>query len=106
MGRSLPALTRFFDEHQDQKDEFAILAFHDDRAATFAELDLKLASIVERTWKGRTLPFPILLDSTGETLKTWGIEGFPTTILIDPQGKIVGEADVEALEKALGEKKR
>lgn len=106
MGRSLPALMRFSDEHQDRKDEFAILAFHDDKVETFAELDEKLVSIVEDTWKGRSLPFPILLDSTGETLKTWGIKAFPTTVLIDPQGKIVGEADVEALEQALGEKKR
>lgn len=105
MGGSLPSLMRFLDEHHDRKDEFVILAFHDDRVASFEELDEKLGPIVEKKWKGRALPFPILLDSTGKTLETWGIEGFPTTVLIDPQGRIVGEAGEEALEKALGEKK-
>ena len=99
-------MVRFFDEHQDRKDEFAILAFHDDSVATLAELDQKLAPIVENRWKGRALPFPILLDSTGETIATWGVSGFPTTVLIDPDGNIVGEASEAELEQALGERKR
>ncbi len=106
MGGSLPALVRFFDEHSDQKDEFVILAFHDDSLADFTELDQKLAPIIENRWKGRALPFPILLDSTGETIATWGIGSFPTTVLIDPEGKLVGPVTEDALAERLSQKDR
>jgi AhpC/TSA family protein len=101
VGGSLPSLVRFFDAHQDRKDDFAILAFHDESAPSFEELDQKLAPIIENRWKGRPLPFPILLDSSGETIETWGIHSFPTTVLIDPEGKIVGESEPDALEEIL-----
>ena len=101
MGRSLPSLMRFFDQHQSDRDRFAILAFHDASVKDFAELDAKLAPIVTGMWKGRTLPFPILLDSTGETIASWGIKGYPTTVLIDPEGNLVGEAGEEQLAAAL-----
>src|SRR5438105_2441369 len=52
-------------------------------------------------WNGKDLPFPILLDATGETIKTYEIRKFPTTILIDPEGKLVGEAGEPQLEEKL-----
>jgi hypothetical protein len=52
-------------------------------------------------WRGRDLPFPILLDATGQTLKDYGIRAFPTTLLIDPEGKLVGEAGEKELEEKL-----
>lgn len=97
MGRGLPALVRLQERFKEKQDRFAILAFHDDSVANLAELDLKLAPIQEGTWKGQALPFPILLDASGETIETWGIHGFPTTVLIDPEGKIVGEVGEEQL---------
>ncbi len=97
----MPSLVRFFDERQDAKDRFAILAFHDASVKDFADLDAKLAPIVAKRWGGRELPFPILLDSTGETIETWGIHAFPTTVLIDPEGVLVGEASTAELEAAL-----
>jgi AhpC/TSA family len=54
-------------------------------------------------WRDRDLPFPVLLDSTGQTIKDYGVRAFPTTILIDPQGKLVGEAREEQLEAKLPE---
>jgi len=92
---------RFQDEHQADKDRFAILAFHDASVKDFKELDAKLEAIVANRWNGRALPFPILLDSSGETIESWGITAFPTMVLIDPEGKLVGEASEEQLEEAL-----
>lgn len=90
-----------YEHHEDQRDEFEILAFHDESAKDFAELDVKLKPITDRIWKGKHLPFPILLDSTGETVKLYGIEGFPTLVLIDPEGRIVGQGGEEMLEEVL-----
>jgi hypothetical protein len=92
---------RFYDQHQADKDRFVILAFHDASVKDLAELDAKLAPIVAGVWQGRELPFPILLDSTGETMATWGIHGYPTNVLIDPEGNLVGRATEEDLAAAL-----
>lgn len=103
MGGSLP---RLIDFHEKEKsDRFEILAFHDASVKSFAELDEKLAEIKKKHWKGRDLPFPILLDASGDTVKQFGIHAFPTTILIDPEGRLVGEASEVELKLAL-EKER
>jgi hypothetical protein len=56
-------------------------------------------------WHGRSLPFPILLDAQngqrGATVAAYGIQAFPTTILIDPEGKLVGQVLPELLETKL-----
>ena len=70
----------------------------------FAELDPKLEPIVANAWKGRALPFPILLDATGKTLEAYGITAFPTSVLIDPEGRVVGPDAEERLAEALGKK--
>jgi hypothetical protein len=68
------------------------------------ELDQKLKerNIIDGRWGGKTLPFPILLDPSGETLKMWRIRGFPTMYLIDPKGNVasMGHHGVEDLLRA------
>ena len=102
VGDSLPGLMQLWDEYPDDRDKFAFLAFHDSRAKDFRELDEKLKPIVASTWGGRELPFPILLDATGETVREYGIHTWPTTILIDPAGNVVRGGE-EALRKHLPE---
>jgi hypothetical protein len=94
-------LIEFYEDHKADREKFEILAFHDATAKSFAELDSKLEPIINNAWSGRPLPFPILLDSTGETVETFGISAFPTILLIDPEGRLVGEAKKEELEKHL-----
>ena len=89
MRGSLPGLMKFYDEFKDRRKDFEIIAFHDTKAKTFAELDPKLASVKSQFWGGRDLPFPILLDATGNTLRSFGVSSFPTIIVIDPKGKVV-----------------
>ena len=66
-----------------------------------AELDEKLAPIKKKQWKGRDLPFPVLLDSTGQTVKEWGIRFWPTSILINPEGVLVGQSSLSHLKDHL-----
>jgi hypothetical protein len=96
----LPGLIDLYDAHAKDRDKFEILAFHDGTVKDFAELNKKLEQTRRRLWGGRDLPFPILLDATGQTIKDWDIHAFPTTLLIDPEGKLVGHAG----EDQLGEK--
>jgi hypothetical protein len=97
----LPGLIDFYEEHKDHRDKFEIIAFHDATAKDFGELDKHLPGLREKLWRGRDLPFPILLDSTGKTIKAYDIHSFPTTLLIDPDGKLVGQTSEEDLEKKL-----
>jgi hypothetical protein len=90
-----------YDAYQRHCDKFEILAFHDPSAKDFAELDDKLKPIIRSYWVGKPLPFPILLDSTGTTIKNYGVSHFPTTLLVDPEGKLVGEVSDWELEKKL-----
>jgi hypothetical protein len=97
----LPHLVELYEKHADQRDRFVILALHDTAAKTFAELDPKLEDLQKQAWNGKPLPFPILLDSTGQSLKDYGIEAFPTVVLIDPDGNVVRGGDADSLEKQL-----
>ena len=92
-----------WDEFPELRDRFQIVAFHDDQVSDFTELDEELTPIVEETWKGRELPFPILLDPSGETLKTYGVRSFPTVVLIDPEGKVVADGSEHRLREILEE---
>ena len=107
MGGSLPRLMALYEEYGDLRDRFEILAFHEKNVKSFEDLDAKMAErkVVER-WGGKTLPFPILLDATGETQERYGIEGFPTNVLIDPEGRIVKGGSEKMLEERLEEIRR
>jgi hypothetical protein len=97
----LPGLIDLYQAHTKDRDKFEILAFHDGTVKDFADLDKKMERPRERYWGGQDLPFPILLDATGQTIKDWGVHSFPTTLLIDPEGKLVGQAQEKELEEKL-----
>ncbi len=96
----MPELTKYYNENPND-DRFQILAFHDATAKTFEELDEKCKAPKEKYWDGKDLPFPILLDATGETIKKYDISAFPTMILFDPEGRLVGYASLDSLKEAL-----
>ncbi len=35
-----------------------------------------------------SIPYPVLLDARAEALQPWGIEGYPITVVVDPEGKV------------------
>jgi peroxiredoxin len=56
--------------------------------------------------QSRQLPFPVVIDNTGEIARQFGkVQLTPTTVIIDRQGRIVrhftGEPDFEQLEREL-----
>jgi len=97
VGETIPRLVAFCDQHKDLRPKFEVVVFHDASVRNFEEFDSGVSVAKGRAWNARELPFPVFLDSNGETLRTFGICSFPTTILIDPEGRLVGEADEEVL---------
>jgi thiol-disulfide isomerase/thioredoxin len=72
---------------------------------TAEKLDVALAAVRDNLWKGRDLPFPVALVKTehvpfagaddyavSQSAADYGIWRYPTTVLIDPEGNVVGDA--------------
>ena len=75
-------------------DQAVVIAFHDDSVASLEELDEKLAKIKKDSWRGRDVPFPLLLDKTGTTFRAFEIQQLPTQVLLDPEGRLVARGEV------------
>jgi uncharacterized protein (TIGR03067 family) len=100
---SMPVLIELHEKYADKG--LAIVGVHfdnDGEIDTEAKLDEKLTSIRKGLWKGKDLPFPTALvngtpkgegdnRTRGVTAEQYGILGYPTTILIDKEGKVVGK---------------
>jgi thiol-disulfide isomerase/thioredoxin len=103
--RQLAELIDLYEDHAGERDKFEVLAFHDGTVKDFAEMDAKNERTKQTLWRGRELPFPVLLDAQkgmhGATVEAFGINSFPTTILIDPDGKLVGQISPAMLEQKL-----
>src|SRR5687768_15878716 len=91
----------FYEDYAAHREKFEVFAIHDHAAKSFADLDQKLVRIKKQNWQGKDLPFPILLDGKNNTHKRYGINAWPTGLLIDPDGKLVGQADISTLEAKL-----
>jgi thiol-disulfide isomerase/thioredoxin len=108
VARDLPALTKFYEEHAADRDRFEILAIcntDDENALTIEAFDALAAPVVDVVWAGKQLPFPVLIDGEGRTSGVYGIQGWPTALLIDPEGRLVKDGDVATLAEKLRETK-
>ncbi|QJX00452.1 redoxin family protein [Frigoriglobus tundricola] len=100
---SMPTLIELHEKYADKG--LAIVGVHmdiDGEVDTATKLDAKLVATRKELWKGKDMPFPSALVSgtrigTGEdkqpggAIAQFGIRGFPTCLLIDRDGKVVGE---------------
>jgi thiol-disulfide isomerase/thioredoxin len=102
LREELPKLMKFYEDHKAQRDQFEIISIcidYDGELKTLADVDRALEPIVKNVWHGKTLPFPVMLDPTFKTWETFGIDGLGTTILIDPEGKLVKGDETTLAEK-------
>jgi thiol-disulfide isomerase/thioredoxin len=105
----MPALFEAHDRFPEE--QLAIVSVHaglagEEEVDTVAELDAALAETRHGYWQGRDLPFPVALvkaektphlggatEARSRAAADFGVRSYPTTILIDPRGRIVGAAD-------------
>ena len=102
VNEGLPKLEQFYEQHLRDRGRFEILAVHENGVAgqiTSEELTEKLAGLAEQKW-GKPLQIPIVLDRSGQTIKTWGISAYPTMALITPTGDLM-RGDLETLRQEL-----
>ncbi|HWB07863.1 MAG TPA: TIGR03067 domain-containing protein [Pirellulales bacterium] len=73
------------------------LSVHTPNLKTFDELDREITTCQEKSWNKRTLPFTTVLDRSatdgeysGQTSRRYGVAEWPTLIVVDQQGQVVG----------------
>jgi thiol-disulfide isomerase/thioredoxin len=102
LATGLPRTAAFFESNREKRARFEIIGFCIDDLgdlSTLKKLEHKLQPLVKNVWKGKDLPFPLLLDNSLTTWKTYGFSGFPAEVLIDPHGKLVKGGLKELAEK-------
>jgi thiol-disulfide isomerase/thioredoxin len=114
-GPCVDLMPRVIELHEKFADKgVAIVGIHMDlegEVDTADKLDEKIAALKKKLWKGKDIPFPVALMS-GQKLgegdkKTrtgpasqYGISGWPTTVLIDREGKVVGKFNAHKIKEA------
>ncbi|CAN5193237.1 hypothetical protein BH11PLA2_BH11PLA2_13720 [soil metagenome] len=117
--QAMPVLIELHEKFSDKG--LVIVGVHLDAEGevdTAAKLNERIAGFKKDLWNGKDLPFPTALTSgktgteeagmRGGTATQYGILSFPTTILVDREGKIVGDfharerkSAIEQIEKLL-----
>jgi thiol-disulfide isomerase/thioredoxin len=119
---AMPVLIELHEKFHDKG--LTVIGVHvdiDGDVDTVAKFDEMNSVHVKRLWKGKKLPFPNALVSgkresddglLGQVATQYGVLGYPTTVLIDREGRIVGKfhardikAATAAVEKLLAGKK-
>jgi len=80
----------------------------DDEVDTSDKLDTAIANVRSQAWGGRDLPFPVAFlrresiprpdgqrDFRSQVAADFGVASYPTTILIDPEGRVLDIVDIE-----------
>ena len=104
VSKSLPELSAFYKDHVAERDRFEILAIcntSQEKVHTMADYEVLTRGVRKTIWNGELLPFPVLLDGNGKTYKSYGVSGWPTTFLIDPEGKLVEGGNLDVLAERL-----
>ncbi|MBI3465849.1 MAG: TlpA family protein disulfide reductase, partial [Planctomycetes bacterium] len=102
----MPALMAIAEKFRDQP--VVWVAVHTPNVKDFQELDDKLAAVRERLWRGQPLPFATIIDAPdeqdeqhGATATRYGIQLWPTLVVIDQNGNVVDTVAKERLEETL-----
>jgi thiol-disulfide isomerase/thioredoxin len=104
IARHLPRLATFYESHAADRERFEILSIciaNGPEVKSATQFEPWYAPLVEKSWGGKRLPFPILIDGEGKTNAAYGIGGYPTTLLIDPEGNLVKWGDQTVLAEKL-----
>lgn len=98
---AMPELMATYDRYKDKG--LVVIAIHDDSLPSLDEMTQKMKDAAAKFWNGRDLPFIVGLDGGGETpipgaddsakgatIATYGIQQFPTQVLISRDGIVIG----------------
>jgi thiol-disulfide isomerase/thioredoxin len=92
---AMPTLIEIHDQFRDKPVRW--IAIHTPDQKTFEEFDSQLAKFRESAWSKRDLPFTTVIDQSvaekeqsGKTSQSYSVAEWPTLIVIDQHGNVVG----------------
>ncbi len=103
LGRGIPKMMEFYERNAKSRERFEVIGLCIDISGEIddmSKLDKALSGVETQVWKGKKIPFPIVLDNTFNTWERYGIPGLGTVVLVDPDGRIV-EGDESTLQAIL-----
>lgn len=102
----MPLLMDLADQFRDQPIHW--LSIHTPNLKTFDELDREIATWQEKSWNKRALPFTTVIDRpaadekySGQTSRRYGVAEWPTLIVVDQQGQVVGPISKKRLAETI-----
>jgi thiol-disulfide isomerase/thioredoxin len=111
----MPKLKNLYEKYNDKG--LVIVAIHADSLNSVKDMEEKLYRINLDYWKDIEIPFAVALDGGGKckiegstksaegaTTAAYGVQSWPTMVLIDKQGKVIKEYDPQGNDIALLEK--
>jgi thiol-disulfide isomerase/thioredoxin len=114
----IPELIELHEKYHDKG--LVVIGIHDDSMNSVKNLEKEIKKLSKALWDGKKIPYAIALDgggrckiegtertASGATTAAYGIQAFPTMVLIDKQGKVVSDfypgANNELLEQLLAD---
>jgi thiol-disulfide isomerase/thioredoxin len=70
----MPKLIEFYERHSTMRDRFEIIAVHSPDGKSLQAIQSAYKGLINRRWAGKTLPFPLVFDSTGNTQTARGVQ--------------------------------
>jgi thiol-disulfide isomerase/thioredoxin len=106
-GPCLGAMPHLIDAHERYRGKpVVIIALHDQSMQSLDQLKRQLSGVKRQYWNDRDLPFTVAFDrpdpavdagaaaiGRGTTMSRYKISLFPTTLVIDQDGKVVAPVD-------------
>ncbi len=98
----IPELIELHEKYHDKG--LVVIGIHDDSKNSVKELKNEIEKLSKERWDGKKIPFAVALDgggrckiegtdktTSGATTAAYGIQAFPTMVLIDKQGNVVND---------------
>jgi thiol-disulfide isomerase/thioredoxin len=98
----IPELIKLHEKYHDKG--LVIIGIHNDVMNSIKDLEKELNKLSKERWDGKKIPYALALDdggtckiegtgktASGATTAAYGIQAFPTMVLIDKKGNVVGD---------------
>lgn len=98
----IPELIELHEKYHDKG--LVIIGIHNDVTNSVKDLEKELEKLSKERWDGKKIPYALALDgggickiegtektASGATTAAYGIQAFPTMVLIDKQGNVVND---------------
>lgn len=87
----LPYIQQIYEEYKENSEDVIILGIANPKSTEYSySQDTKNEEEIKEFLKQNNLSYPVVFDKSGEILEKYRIQAFPTTFMIDKDGRIYG----------------